>query len=50
MWVTEPVAGRDMITLQVCTESPDDWWTIGPSLMSSGPDSGRLMVQADLVS
>jgi sortase A len=50
LWVTEPVAGRDMITLQVCTESPDDWWTIGPSLMSSGPDSGRLMVQADLVS
>jgi len=50
MWVTEPVAGRDMITLQVCTETPDDWWTIGPSLMSSGPESGRLMVQADLVS
>ncbi len=49
LWVTEPVAGRDMVTLQVCTETPDDWWTIGPSLMSSGPDSGRLMVRADKV-
>ena len=48
LWVTESVPGRDMITLQVCTETPDDWWTIGPSLMSSGPESGRLMVRGDL--
>jgi sortase A len=48
VWVLDPT-GDDMITLQVCTETPDDWWTIGPSLMSSGPDSGRLMVQAKKV-
>lgn len=49
LWVLDPVPGKSMLTLQVCTESLDDWWTIGPSLMSSGPDSGRLMVRADLV-
>ncbi len=49
LWVTEPT-GSDMITLQVCTETPDDWWTIGPSLMSSGPESGRLVVRGELVS
>ena len=47
-WVLDP-AGDDMISLQVCTETPDDWWTIGPSLMSSGPDSGRLIVRAEKV-
>ena len=45
VWVTAPT-GTDMVTLQVCTETPDDWWTIGPRLMSSGPESGRLIVQA----
>lgn len=49
LWVTEPT-GKDMITLQVCTETLDDWSTIGPSLMSSGPESGRLMVRGELVS
>jgi sortase A len=49
VWVTAPVPGRDVITLQTCTESLDDWWTIGPRLMSSGPDSGRLIVRADRV-
>jgi sortase A len=47
-WVMDPV-GDDMISLQVCTETPDDWWTIGPSLMSSGPESGRLIVRAEKV-
>ncbi len=47
-WVMDPV-GEDMISLQVCTETPDDWWTIGPSLMSSGPESGRLIVRAEKV-
>ena len=47
-WVLDPT-GTDMVTLQVCTETPDDWWTIGPSLMSSGPESGRLMVRAEKV-
>ncbi len=45
VWVTAPT-GSDMVTLQVCTETPDDWWTIGPRLMSSGPESGRLIVRA----
>jgi sortase A len=45
LWVTAPTGG-DMVTLQVCTETLSDWWTIGPSLMSSGPDSGRLIVRA----
>ncbi len=45
LWVTEPT-GSDVVTLQVCTETPDDWWTIGPGLMDGGPESGRLMVRA----
>jgi sortase A len=49
VWVADPVAGKDMVSLQVCTETPDDWWTIGPSLMSSGPESGRLIVRAEKV-
>jgi sortase A len=48
-WVTKPVPGRDVISLQTCTESVDDWWTIGPSLMESGPESGRLIVRADRI-
>lgn len=47
-WVMDST-GEDMISLQVCTETPDDWWTIGPSLMSSGPESGRLIVQAEKI-
>jgi sortase A len=49
-WVTAPIPGRDIVTLQTCTETPDDWWTIGPRLMESGPESGRLIVRADRVS
>ncbi len=45
VWVTAPT-GSDMVTLQVCTETPEDWTTIGPRLMSSGPESGRLIVRA----
>jgi sortase A len=48
VWVAGPT-GKDTLTLQVCTESPDDWWTIGPSLMSSGPESGRFIVRAEPV-
>jgi sortase A len=47
-WVTGPT-GADTVTLQVCTETPDDWFTIGPGLMSSGPESGRLIVRATRV-
>lgn len=45
LWVTAPTSA-DTVTLQVCTESPEDWFTIGPSLMESGPESGRLIVRA----
>ncbi len=48
LWVADST-GKDMVSLQVCTETPDDWWTIGPRLMSSGPESGRLIVQAEKV-
>ena len=48
-WVTGPIPGRDVISLQTCTETPDDWWTIGPGLFEAGPESGRLIVRADRV-
>ena len=48
-WIIGPVEGKDVVSLQTCTESPTDWWTIGPSLFSSGPESGRLVVQAERV-
>jgi sortase A len=49
-WITRPVPGKDVVSLQTCTENLDDWWTIGPSLMSSGPESGRFVAQAERVS
>ena len=50
-WVTDPVAGRDMVTLQTCVASVDDWWTITPGLLTSppGPETARLVVQANRV-
>jgi sortase A len=48
-WTTSPVAGEDVVSLQTCTETPDDWWTIGPSLFGGGPESGRLVVRAERV-
>jgi sortase A len=48
--VTKPVAGKDVVSLQTCTETLDDWWTIGPGLFGGGPESGRLVVQAERVS
>ena len=47
--VTKPIPGRDVVSLQTCTESVDDWWTLGPNLFSGGPESGRLVVRADRV-
>lgn len=49
MWVTAPIPGRDVVTLQTCTESLTDWWTLGPNLFAGGPESGRLIVRADRV-
>lgn len=48
-YVTEPLDGRDVVTLQTCTETPTDWVTLGPRLISSGPESGRLIVRADRI-
>lgn len=48
-WVTKPVAGKDVVSLQTCTETPEDWWTIGPGLFGGGPESGRLVAQAERV-
>jgi sortase A len=48
-WTTNPVAGKDVVSLQTCTETPEDWWTIGPSLFGGGPESGRLVVRAERV-
>ncbi|QIN80553.1 sortase [Rubrobacter marinus] len=47
--VMEAIPGRDVVSLQTCTETPNDWWTIGPSLYGGGPESGRLVVRADRV-
>ncbi len=43
-WVTEPQAGRDMISLQTCIEDYGDYWTMGPNWYV------RYVVQADRVS
>jgi len=48
-WITNPVAGKDVVSLQTCTETPEDWWTLGPSLYGGGPESGRLVAQAERV-
>jgi sortase A len=50
-WVTEPVAGEDLVTLQTCTDSVErsTWWEITPKLMQAGPDTGRLIVRAERV-
>lgn len=50
-WVTEPIPGRDMVTLQTCVATLDDWWTITPGLLTSppGPETARLIVRADRV-
>ena len=47
--VTRPIPGKDVVSLQTCTESLTDWWTMGPGLFGGGPESGRLVVQAERV-
>jgi sortase A len=42
-WVTAPVAGRDMISLQTCIEDYGDYWTMGPNWYV------RYVVRADKV-
>ncbi len=42
-WVTEPVAGEDMVSLQTCIEAPDDLLTLGPDW------AARFVVRAERV-
>src|SRR5918997_137357 len=42
-WIANPVSGKDVVSLQTCTEAPEDWWTLGPNLYGGGPESGRLV-------
>jgi sortase A len=42
-WVTAPVAGRDIISLQTCIENYGDYWTMGPNWYV------RYVVRADKV-
>jgi sortase A len=42
-WVTEPVRGTDVITLQTCIENYGDYWSMGPNWYV------RYVVQADRV-
>jgi sortase A len=42
-WVTGPVAGRDMISLQTCIETYGDYWSMGPNWYV------RYVVRADKV-
>ncbi len=42
-WVTQPVAGKDIVSLQTCIETPDDVVTLGPNWTT------RFIVQAERV-
>jgi sortase A len=42
-WVTRPVAGRPMVSLQTCIETYGDYWTMGPDWFV------RYIVRADRV-
>lgn len=42
-WVTNPVAGKDMVSLQTCVETPDDLYTLGPNW------AARFVVRAERV-
>jgi sortase A len=42
-WVTNPVAGKDMVSLQTCIESPDDLHALGPNWLA------RYVVRAERV-
>ncbi|MCA1731955.1 MAG: sortase, partial [Actinobacteria bacterium] len=42
-WVTKPVKGRDMVSLQTCIETLGDVYTMGPNW------SARYIVRAEAV-
>ena len=43
-WITKPVAGKDVVSLQTCIETLGDLWTMGPNW------TARYVVQAERVS
>lgn len=43
VWVASPEEGRDMVSLQTCTEDYGDYWTMGPDW------AARYVVRADKV-
>lgn len=43
LWVTSPVEGRDVVTLQTCIEDFGDYWTEGPDW------AARYVVRADRI-
>jgi sortase A len=43
-WVTEPVPGKNVVSLQTCIENYGDYWTMGPNWFV------RYVVRADRVS
>ena len=42
-WVTDPVAGENIVSLQTCVEAPDDLYTLGPNW------SARFVVRAERI-
>ena len=42
-WATQPVEGKDVVSLQTCIENLNDVFTLGPNW------EDRLVVQADRV-
>jgi sortase A len=42
-WVTEPIAGREVVSLQTCLEAVGDFYTLGPNW------AARYIVRADRV-
>jgi sortase A len=46
---TYPVPGENLVTLQTCITSLNDWWSIGPAMYSDSPDLARLLVQGERV-
>ncbi|MCL6437873.1 MAG: class E sortase [Rubrobacteraceae bacterium] len=46
---TYPVPGKNLVTLQTCITSLNDWWTIGPAMYNDSPNLDRLLVQGERV-
>ena len=46
---TYPVPGKNLVTLQTCITSLNDWWSIGPAMYNDYPNLDRLLVQGERV-